>query len=99
MEQVTQQNSANSEESASAAEELSSQAQELSGLVAQFRLAGSQRIAATALPARARRSLPSAPNRALPSPKAKAKAAHGAGKLDPEQVLPLDRDDPEFADF
>ncbi|MDR2577670.1 MAG: methyl-accepting chemotaxis protein [Chitinispirillales bacterium] len=40
MNQVTQQNAANSEESASAAEELSSQAAELSNLVATFKLSG-----------------------------------------------------------
>jgi methyl-accepting chemotaxis protein len=38
MDQVTQQNAANSEESASAAEELSSQAEELQSMVAQFAL-------------------------------------------------------------
>ena len=38
MNQVTQQNAANSEESASAAEELSSQAEEMRGLVAGFQL-------------------------------------------------------------
>jgi methyl-accepting chemotaxis protein len=38
MDKVTQQNAANSEESASAAEEMSAQAEELQSMVAQFKL-------------------------------------------------------------
>ena len=41
MNQVTQQNAANSEESASAAEELNSQAEELSAMVESFKISGS----------------------------------------------------------
>jgi hypothetical protein len=43
MDKVTQQNAANSEESASAAEELSAQAEELQGMVGQFTLSQTDR--------------------------------------------------------
>jgi methyl-accepting chemotaxis protein len=64
MDQTTQQNAANSEESASAAEELSAQAQELLSLVAQYRLSGAQQTRSVRQMARPSRPPPAAPKRA-----------------------------------
>ena len=83
MDKVTQDNSANSEESAAAATELSSQAGELDELLSQFQLSGAE----SAPPARKRGAAP----KRRPPARAKSRTS------DPESVLPLDDDD--MADF
>ena len=82
MNQVTQQNAANSEESASASEELSAQAAELQSLVGAFALSETHRMAGngTAM-------APSAPPRPAPTPKGTGARA--------DNVIPLDDEDIE----
>jgi PAS domain S-box-containing protein len=91
MDKVTQQNAANSEESASAAEELSAQAEELRGLVATFTLTNG-----TAEAARAQAKAAPAAQKAAAPPK----KGHGDGgkakairRLAAEQAIPLDAED------
>jgi methyl-accepting chemotaxis protein len=86
MDQVTQQNAANSEESASAAEELSGQAEELRGMVSRFSLTGGEQSA----------SLPPAPQPTASRKVSTSKAARGAAARkparDPQAAIPLPGD-------
>ena len=79
---MTQQNAANSEESASASEELSAQAAELQSLVGAFALSETHHMAGngTAM-------APSAPPRPAPTPKGTGARA--------DNVIPLDDEDIE----
>jgi len=91
MNQVTQQNAANSEESASASEELSSQAAELANMVNEFKLSTSGGMGV-------RRSLPPPrPQQQRPVVAALPNKSAGAGKsaktVTSSEVIPLDDDD------
>jgi len=102
MNQVTQSNAANSEESASAAEELSSQAAELLKMVGEFLLSntgGGRRPASPSHSVR-RSSLPPPPparkpiTAALPDKTKSSKAAPAASKaVKAEELIPLDDDE------
>ena len=103
IDQVTQQNTANAEESAAAAEELSSQAEQLRGMLRRFTLAGQNSTA----PIRKRPAVKTPPAR-LPAPKppqssrptVKQVASDGWDKLEveaPSQVIALD--DSEFGKY
>ncbi|MCL2689254.1 MAG: methyl-accepting chemotaxis protein [Chitinispirillia bacterium] len=92
---VTQENAANSEESASAAEELSAQSSELANIVAKFKLtnsSGSHRSSSARPAARpaqvADKRRSAAKPKALPAPSKSVKSDH---------IIPLDDDD--FGDF
>jgi len=84
MDTVTQENAANSEESAAAATELNSQAATLDELLSQFQLGDSGQAVT-------RRPNASAPKRQASPARKRSRAA------DPESVLPLD--DEDMADF
>jgi len=88
MDEVTQQNAANSEESASAAEELSAQAQELRAMVETFRLSSA---AAAATQARTAVPAPAAHK----SAGASLKLVSGGKAPAAEGVIPMDKDDKE----
>ncbi len=83
MDKVTQENSANSEQSAAAATQLNEQAKSLNDLIGRFTL-GTARTATLVKPV-------AAPSR--PAPAAKAPARKPAKPSRPEQVIPLDDDD------
>jgi methyl-accepting chemotaxis protein len=94
MDQVTQQNAANSEQSASAAEELSAQAQELSELVGRFKLDHQARGVARPI-ARAQRMPPALVHAA---PRAKDGAARGKPALAAKSApIPVHNDDGDAA--
>ena len=98
VEQVTQQNTANAEETASAAEELSSQAAHLQSLVAQFKLAGrGTGLPGGFEPADAHYALPekTADQGGWPEP-FEPQAAPGR-QVRPEEVIALD--DEEFGKY
>jgi len=88
LDQVTQQNAANSEESASAAEELSAQAEELRNLVAAFTItnAASSAPSKAATATQSAKAAPAAKPQPKPQPKAKAPKPQPT----PEKVIPLD---------
>jgi len=91
MDKVTQENSANSEQSAAAANQLNEQAKALNEMIGRFTLGqgqGQGRSATLAKPA-------SAPSRAKAAEAPARSASKPAGR--PEQVIPLDDDD--LADF
>ena len=83
MDKVTQENSANSEESAAAATELNDQAQTLNQMIGQFNLGGS--IASSAATAVAMQ------------PKVQQSVSKSAAPVKPQEVIPLD--DEELAEF
>jgi methyl-accepting chemotaxis protein len=102
MNQVTQQNAANSEESASAAEELSSQAAELANLVATFTISSSPAGKSPTL--RMRAQMPAGGSgktirmAAIPDRRTQSMpAARGVKNVKAEAVIPLD--DSELMDF
>ena len=110
MDQVTQSNAANAEESASAAEELSAQAEDLHRSVAELQMmvGGSGHASLSggvpATPAMSRPQPAPAPQarkqpqpHAQPAPAPRREQASDAGEVDVESVLPLD--DHEFADL
>jgi uncharacterized phage infection (PIP) family protein YhgE len=106
MDKVTQQNAANSEESASAAEEMSSQAEELQSMVGQFALtAASQSVKTTRAPAAAHHMAHATPaakpaahidlgraKHAAPKISAKSGNGHGNGKLNAEDIIPMNEE-------
>jgi len=107
MNQVTQQNAANSEESASASEELSSQASELSNMVNEFTLSGGDTTQNVRRELPAPRKLAALPNK-TGKPKVaggwvaasfvkKTKAAKAAKAVKAEDIIPLDDD--ELSEF
>jgi methyl-accepting chemotaxis protein len=88
MDQITQQNAANSEESASAAEELSGQAQEMQSMVSSFKLSNTSSNRPAVRPTVTHSS---------PAKKKPEKVLVGAGKKssagsDPAKVIPFDDD-------
>jgi methyl-accepting chemotaxis protein len=104
IDQVTQQNTANAEESAAAAEELSSQSEQLRGMLRRFKLAGQTGTAPIL-----KRPAVKTPSRSLPAPKppraaqtrrAETQSHDGWDKLEqesPSQVIALD--DSEFGKY
>jgi methyl-accepting chemotaxis protein len=94
MNQVTQSNAANSEESASAAEELSGQAEELRGLVALYQLSATVDSGRRRRPAPAHQSLGASPP--ARSNMKLVKAAKKGASPDPESVIPF-HDDEDLA--
>jgi len=93
MNQVTQSNAANSEESASASEELSSQAAELASMVSEFKLTGGVSHSVGA-----RRNPPPSPPRQRPIIAALPNKKAGGGKkplksVKAEEIIPLDDGD------
>jgi methyl-accepting chemotaxis protein len=109
MDQVTQQNAANAEESASASEELSGQAQNLNAMVAELvALVGSSRVqeSGNAHRAASRGAEPmhhgQSSARSLPERRSVAKkpalAATSKREANPAQTIPLD-DDSDLGDF
>jgi methyl-accepting chemotaxis protein len=102
MNQVTQQNAANSEESASAAEELSSQAAELSNMVASFVLSSSAGVGSRR-PGGGGGTIKMLAHKPAPRTQIKMAAIPGGGASGPvtrstksvksEDIIPLDDDD------
>ncbi len=106
--QITQQNAANSEQSASAAEELSAQAAELASMVGRFKLGGSGRVSAvTEAQAQAAQGTyrgqpmfgsPPAPSAGAVPPPTRSSHSNGSnGGLDPASIIPLTEE--ELRDF
>jgi methyl-accepting chemotaxis protein len=96
MNQVTQQNAANSEESASAAEELSSQAAELANMVGVFKLSSSDGAAYVKERERAtepRIALTQKQSANLPAPVPSKQPVRAAKAVKPEDVIPLNDED------
>jgi methyl-accepting chemotaxis protein len=85
MDKVTQENSANSEESAAAATQLNEQAQSLNQMIGQFTLGGQSKTGALA-------AAVAAPRANAPA-HAPAKPSKPSKPLKPHQVIPLDDDD------
>jgi len=100
MNQITQQNAANSEESASAAEELSSQAAELSSMVGQFTLTGDRKTnkATRSMPAVSDGKVRSAYSQLAPRTQVKMpavtvsapKATVAMKSVSPNEIIPLE---------
>jgi PAS domain S-box-containing protein len=100
MDKVTQQNAANSEESASAAEELSAQAEELRSLVATFTLTNGTAEVARAHAAAATAAAPAAQKAAAPPKKGDGDKPKATRRLAAEEAIPLDaKDTAELARF
>jgi len=104
IDQVTQQNTANAEESAAAAEELSSQAEQLRNMLRSFKLAGPGTGAATFRPPAGKskgRSLPlPAPAKPARPPRIETAAETGWDRLDQESPSPvIALDDSEFGKY
>ncbi len=96
MDRVTQQNAANAEESASAAEELSAQAEHMKSFVGELvALVTGKGLNGGAAPmlSGGGRTKAKAPKRLRRTTMKQAKSQkHGAREVDPEEVIPLDRD-------
>jgi len=102
MNQVTQQNAANSEESASAAEELSSQAAELANMVSEFKLSsvggGGHSMPKHTLPKPQHRPVVAAlPDKSKKAAGISGKSAKPAKAVNASEVIPLDDD--ELSEF
>lgn len=102
MNQVTQQNAANSEESASAAEELSSQAQELQAMINTFKLTNANRGTAHNIHKlnfqssgfqNQRQHQIEKPKNNEKNKKTRNESTKGKVNESPEEVIPLDDDD------
>ena len=96
MDRVTQKNAANAEESASAAEELSAQAEHMKSFVGELvALVTGKGLNGGAAPmlSGGGRTKAKAPKRLRRTAMKQAKSRkHGAREVDPEEVIPLDRD-------
>jgi methyl-accepting chemotaxis protein len=96
MDQVTQQNAANSEESSSAAEQLAGQATELAEMIARFRLSKAGAKATKRHPLAAPKAVAA---RAVPKGATPAKPTGGKSRsTSADAFMPMD-DDPDFANF
>jgi len=99
MNQVTQQNAANSEESASAAEELNSQAAELASMVSEFTLSADNNGIRRSLPPKRhqqRQAIAAIPDKSVKKAAA-VKSSKYAKAVKSEEVFSLDDD--ELSDF
>ncbi len=105
MDKVTQQNAANSEESSSAATELSGQAEELAAMVGSFQIerakgmGNAARAAGLQRPAPSNGAARSVTNAASTGAHAPAAGAGARRNGTPEDVIPLDREDPVYKQF